>query len=116
MCHLPDNKENEIDEKVYATEERYAEQSKRIKAEKSKILSNWEREEIFFVRWLTFIMATLIIVIINWIFFNFDGHTGLVIVIINIFIPPFFFFRKAIKTLLKEKISYWWSMLNGRIP
>jgi len=83
---------------------------------KIKILSEWEREEIFFVRWFTFIVATLISIPIWIIFFNLNKFVALAIILINIFVPPLCYFRKPIGGYVKEKIIYWWTMINGEIP
>jgi len=119
---MNNEKENFECEEAYATEEEYAKQSKRIREmdievkEKSKILSNWEKEEIFFVRWFTFISATVFSLVIWVLFFGLNGIMAITIFGLNFGVPPFFFFRKGIWKYVKENISYWWSMLNGRIP
>ena len=81
-----------------------------------KVLSDYEKEEIFFVRWLTFIVSTVIIIFICMIFFNLNPETAFTIIVLNIFIPPVIYFRKRIGAYINEKIIYWWSMINGRVP
>lgn len=101
-------------EEAYATEEEYAEQSKRIKAQKP--LSDWEKEEVFMVRWFTFFVSTIIVLTIWVLLFNLNRIIAFSIFGLNFFIPLLYYFRSTISGYIKEKIAYWWSMINGRIP
>jgi len=83
---------------------------------KEIVLSEYQREDIFFMRQLTFIVSTIIALFIWILFFGLNGYVATTIFVLNFFVPPLYYFRKGIGGYVKEKINYWWSMINGRIP
>jgi len=110
-----DNRENKIKvknnfecEEAYATEE-YAEQTKRIKAERP--LSSCEKEDIFMVRWITQAFIGMIICLICSIFVQIvHNDIFIIVMIIQAFIYPIFYWRKE----LKDSCKCWWNLLHGR--
>jgi len=81
-----------------------------------KVLSSFDKEEIFMMRWFTLIIISLIVLVLGTLFLNLNGYIGIAAFAGVWIVPPFFYFRKSIKKWVNEKVNYWWSMINGRIP
>jgi len=113
---MTEEKNNFDCEEAYATEEQYTEQADRIKKQnvEVKTLSAYEQEEIFWVRWFTIVIISMSILLFSFLFLRMDYFLLLSITACAWIIPPLYFFRKGIYQTLKEKLSYWWNMINGR--
>jgi len=78
-------------------------------------LTIYGKEEIFLMRWLTIIIISSIIGFILFLFAIIKAILFLIILFCVWSIPPIYFFRKSIYQTLREKISYWWNAINGRL-
>lgn len=86
-----------------------------IEIKKLKILSNWDKEEIFIVRWITWIISITIIILFS--FPRDKPENALLIMIWCLLfwtIPIFIYFRKWFRKEIREKASWYWDTLKGR--
>ena len=101
-------------EEAYGTEEEYAEQTKRIKAQRP--LSDYDKEEIFMVRWLTWIIAISIIILFSFPRGKPENATVIILWCLLFWaIPILLYFRKKIRKEIREKVRWYWNMLRGRV-
>lgn len=94
-----DNRETKTEMSIY---EKYLENLKAIP------LSEYEREDIFMIRWITQAISGMIICTI--ILSITQNDIWAVIMFFQSFIYPFIFWRKKVKGFFKN----WWNLLRGR--
>jgi len=82
---------------------------------KIKALSSYDKEEIFWVRHMTLIISSMIVLPIL-VIFGLNCFLAVLLMACSWFMPCLYFYRKKYWEWLKENIIYWWNMINGRVP